>query len=130
MATKIQAINAYRPRIKLGRAISRERFMELITQRTTLSPGVVKNVQESEVETIIGLLREGTPVHTGIAIYTPSIDLNGKFEVKVRVDSRIINALNIPGAFRGEVLNSENIGRSSENIVVQWNLDNPTDRVP
>ena len=50
MATKIEAINAFRPRIILGKAASEERYMELITQRTTLSPGVVRNVQESELE--------------------------------------------------------------------------------
>jgi len=47
------------------------RFMDLITQRTTLSAGVVKNVQESEVETLIGLLKEGRSVHTGVAISAP-----------------------------------------------------------
>jgi hypothetical protein len=55
--------------------------MELITQRTTLSAGVVKNVQESEVETLVGLLREGHPVHTGVAIFTPSIDLQGNLSI-------------------------------------------------
>ncbi len=78
MATKIEAINAFRPRIILGKAASEERYMELITQRTTLSPGVVRNVQESELETLLGLLQEGRPVHTGIAIYTPSITLEGE----------------------------------------------------
>ena len=61
MAKKIQAVAAYGPRIDLIEAADVERFMSLITQRTTLSAGVVKNVQESEVETLIGLLREGPP---------------------------------------------------------------------
>lgn len=42
MASKIKAIQAFCPRIELGKPASPERFMELITQRTTLSPGVVK----------------------------------------------------------------------------------------
>ena len=42
--------------------------MELVTQRTTLSPGVVKNVRESEVEALIGLLLEGRAVHTDSSI--------------------------------------------------------------
>lgn len=52
MAHKLQAITAYRPRIDLREATEPKRFMELITQRTTLSTGVVKNVQESEVEAL------------------------------------------------------------------------------
>jgi hypothetical protein len=129
MATKIEAIKAYCPRIVLGKAATEERFMELITQRTTLSTGVVKNVQESEVETLIGLLLDGVPVHTGTAIYTPSIDLEGNFVVKVRVDARILRDLNGKGAFRGEMANAENIGKTSEELVVQWNEAHPDDLV-
>jgi len=129
MAKKIQAITAYRPRLDMGEAAPEERFMELITQRTTLSSGVVKNVQESEVETLIGLLLEGRPVHTGIAIYTPSIDLNGDLEVNVKVDRRVMRALNADGAFRGRIVNANNIGKSSEELVAQWNEAHPDDPV-
>lgn len=129
MATKIEAMTAYRPRLDLAQAADVERFMELITQRTTLSAGVVKNVQESEVETLIGLLLEGRPVHTGIAIFTPSIDLDGDFEIKVKVDARLISALNAKGAYRGKMIQAENIGKSADDLVVMWNTDHPTDPV-
>jgi hypothetical protein len=69
LATLIQAFSKYGPKIDLMGAADPKRFMELITQRTTLSAGVVKNVQESEVETLIGLLKEGRSVHTGVAIF-------------------------------------------------------------
>lgn len=129
MAKKIQAVTAYRPRIQLGDPADVERFMQLVTQRTTLSPGVVKNVQESEVETLIGLLLEGRPVHTGIAIYTPSIDLDGGVEVKVKLDRRVLNALNAKGAFKGKIVNEENIGKSADDLVTLWNADHPDDPV-
>ena len=129
MAKQIQAIVAYRPRIELGKAASPERFMELITQRTTLSSGVVKNVQESEVETLIGLLLEGQSVHTGTAIYTPSVDLNGDFEIKVKVDARILRALNAQGAFRGTLVNASNIGKTGADLSALWNEAHPEDPV-
>jgi hypothetical protein len=91
--------------------------------------GVVKNVQESEVETLIGLLKEGRPVHTGIAIFRPSIDLEGKISVSVRVDKRILSALNATGAFIGDIKNSDNIGKTTEEIVERWNAEHPTDPV-
>lgn len=125
MAKLIQAFAAFGPKIDLADAAEPQRFMELITQRTTLSTGVVKNVQESEVETLIGLLKEGRPVHTGIAIFRPSIDLEGKISVSVRVDKRILSALNAPGAFTGDIKNSENIGRSAEEIADLWNHAHP-----
>ena len=130
MAKKIQAVAAYGPRIELIEAADAERFMSLITQRTTLSAGVVKNVQESEVETLIGLLKEGRPVHTGVAIFTPSIDLEGNIDINVRVDKRIISALNSNGAFSGKLLRGENVGKTSNDLAMLWNEDHPEDLIP
>ena len=110
-------------------AADARRFMELITQRTTLSTGVVKNVQESEVETLIGLLKEGRSVHTGVAIFRPTIDAQGNLSISVRVDKRITSALNVPGAFTGKVNNSPNIGKSTEEMVQLWNQDHPDDMI-
>ena len=129
MATLIQAFAAYGPRVDLMEAADPRRFMELITQRTTLSTGVVKNVQESEVETLIGLLKEGRSVHTGVAIFRPTIDAQGNLSISVRVDKRITSALNVPGAFTGKVTNSPNIGKSTEEMVQLWNQDHPDDMI-
>ena len=130
MAKTIQAVAKYGPHIDLMDAADTDRFMTLITQRTPLSAGVVKNVQESEVETLIGLLLEGRPVHTGIAIFTPSIDLEGNVDISVRVDKRILAAVNAKGAFTGKILRSENIGRTTRELKVLWNLDPPQDTIP
>ena len=114
---------------RLGGAAGRSTNIELVTQRTTLSSGVVKNVQESEVETLIGLLKEGRPVHTGIAVFTPVIDTQGNLSVSVRVDKRIISQLNIPGEFTGDVNNSENIGKSSVEFATMWNENFPDNQI-
>jgi hypothetical protein len=129
MAKLIQAFSAYGPKIDLMESADTRRFMELITQRTTLSTGVVKNVQESEVETLIGLLKEGRSVHTGVAIFRPTIDAQGNLSVSVRVDKRITGALNVPGAFTGKVNNSANIGKTTDEIVYMWNQDHPEDMI-
>jgi hypothetical protein len=68
-------------------------------------------------------------VHTGSAIYTLSIDLDGDFEVKVKVDKRLLRALNGEGAFRGHLINGENVGKSSDDLVALWNRDHPDDPV-
>jgi len=68
-------------------------------------------------------------VHTGVAIYTPSIDLNGDIEVKVKVDARIVRALNVEGAFRGRITHAENIGKSSDDLAALWNEEHPDDRI-
>lgn len=130
MAKLIQAFTAYGPKIDLIEAADVDRFMGLITQRTTLSAGVVKNVQESEVETLIGLLKEGRPVHTGVAIFTPSIDLEGNIDISVRVDKRILSALNSAGGFQGKLIHAENVGKTSAELAQLWNTDHPDDLIP
>lgn len=125
MAKMLQAVAVYGPRIDLMEAADPQLFMELITRRTTLSAGVVKNVQESEIETLISLLKEGRPVHTGIAIFTPSIDLEGNLNINVRVDKRMLTALNAPGAFSGSIKHRENIGKTSQGLAEIWNEENP-----
>jgi len=129
MPKLIQAFSKYCPKIDLMEAADPRRFMDLITQRTTLSAGVVKNVQESEVETLIGLLKEGRSVHTGVAIFRPTIDAQGNLSVSVRVDKRITAALNVPGAFTGKINNSANIGKSTDEIVYMWNQEHPEDMI-
>ncbi len=121
MAQRIQAITAYRPRIVQGEAVSEEQYMELMTQRSALSAGIIKNVQENEIENVISLLRKGRPVHTGNAIYTLSITLDGRYEVNVKLKKRMAQALNTPGVFQGKIANAENIGKSSDELVEMWN---------
>ncbi len=129
MARRIQAITAYRPRIAQGKAVDERSYIKQVTHRTTLSPGVVRNVQESEIETLIGLLLDGRPVHTGFAIYSLDIGLDGKYTVNVKLNKYILRAVNTPGAFRGTITNSENIGKSSNDLVAQWNIDHPDEQI-
>jgi hypothetical protein len=129
MAKLIQAFSKYCPKIDLMKLAGPRHFMELITQRTTLSAGVVKNVQESEVETLISLLKEGRSVHTGVAVFRPVIDAQGNLTVSVRVDKRITGALNVPGAFTGKIDNGDNIGKTTDEFVHLWNTDHPDDMI-
>jgi hypothetical protein len=34
-----------------------------------------------------------------------------------------------PGIFTGTILNRENIGKTTEELVIRWNSDNPNDQV-
>ena len=129
MATRIRAIRAFCPSIRLVKSASPEYFMELVTRRTTLSPGVVKNVQESEIETLASLLLEGQPVRTGAVTYTPTVGLDGRIHLSLRANPRLLRALNAPGAFRGMMDNTDNVGQSSGELVQQWNRAHPTDPV-
>ena len=129
MAKLIQAFATYGPRIDLKKAADSQAYMEKITNRTTLSSGVVKNVQESEVETLIELLSDARPVHSGVAIFTPIIDAQGNVKVSVRVDKRILRVLNASKAFSGMIKNRANIGLTREQYIAMWNREHPEDPI-
>lgn len=47
----------------------------------------------------------------------------------VRLDGVIRNALNAPGSFTGDIINRENIDKSSDDLVAMWNADHADDPV-
>ncbi len=129
MAKRIQAISAYRPRIVRGKAVSERQYIERMTRRSVLSSGVIKHVQENELENLIALLQQGRPVRTGIATYTLSITLEGRYEVHVKLDKRIAQELNAPGAFQGQIANAENVCKSSSALADIRDVEHPDDPV-
>jgi hypothetical protein len=129
MAKPIEAINRYRPRIVQGKAADEKRYMRSVTKRTTLSSGVVRNVQDSRKESLTELLLDGRPVHTGGAIYKLDISVDGTFTVNVKPDKDIVHAVNVPGAFQGTIINAENIGKTSSELFDMWDEDHPDNLV-
>jgi hypothetical protein len=129
MAKLIQAINKYRPRILQGKAADEKQYMETVTDRTTLSSGVVRNVQDSRKASLIKLLLDGRAVHTGGAVYSLSIGLDGKYTVNVKPEKDITIAANVPGAFRGTIINAENIGKTSSELADMWDAEYPDDLI-
>jgi hypothetical protein len=79
---------------------------------------------------LIGYLRAGRAVKVdGIGIWTPTISLDGKLSIQYRPDMVFDYELNQPGVFTGSVINRENIGKTSEDLVNMWNEANPADLV-
>ena len=129
MAKLIEAINKYRPRIAQTKAADEKRYMAEVTDRTTLSSGLIKNVQDSRKTSLTKLLMDGRSVHTGGAVYRLSISLDGTYTVKVKPDKDITIAANIPGAFQGTIINAENIGKTSGELADMWDEEYPDDLV-
>ncbi len=129
MAKLIQAINKYRPRILQGKSVSEKRYLNEITDRTTLSSGLIKNVQDSRKMSLTKLLLDGRSVHTGGAVYRLSITLDGKYTIKVKPDPDISIAANMPGAFQGTIINTENIGKTSSDLADIWDVEHPDDPI-
>ena len=130
MAPKIKAINAYRPRLEQGNTVQKPEFVRAVSRATSLVEGSIDLAIKESRDQIIEYCRAGRAVKMeGIGIFGPSIDLEGNLSIAFRPDPAFANGLNMPGTFTGTVLNRENIGKTSDELVAKWNTDNPTDLV-
>ncbi len=130
MANKIRAISAYRPKIKLGKRAEMNDLVEFIARSTGLNESGVRQVLLELRDAVIFFNRRGQPVKLeGLGTYTPTVGLDGVFDVGYRADSALKNGLNEPGSFRGEIENRENIGKSSDDLIALWNQAHPDDPV-
>ena len=79
---------------------------------------------------IIENLRAGRGVKVeGLGTWLPNIDLQGSMDVQYRIDPFLKNGINVPGTFVGTLINRENIGKTSEELVAMWNEAHPEDLV-
>jgi hypothetical protein len=128
MASKIQAVGAYCPRIKLGKTASLEQLVKYIADRTGLNEGTISIVLKELRDAIIFFALQGRGAKIdGLGTYLPKIKLDGRFDVSHRLDTTIRNGLNTPGAFSGEVANRDNIGKTTDDLVALWNEAHPDD---
>ena len=59
----------------------------------------------------------------------PTLSLDGTFGVGHRPDQALKNGYNAPGAYKGDIVNRENIGQTSQQLIDRWNAENPGDPV-
>lgn len=130
MANKIQAVNTYRPRLKLGRRAETEELVTFIARSTGLNESGVRQVLLELRDAVIFFNQQGRAVQLeGLGTYSPSIDLAGMIKVSHRADVALKSALNAQGSFKGDVINRGNIGKTGDDLVAMWNTDNPDDAV-
>jgi len=130
MAQKIKAINAFRPRIEQGNTVQKPELVRAVSHATSLVEGSVNLVTKEMRDQIILFCSAGRAVKVeGLGTFTPSIDLENNITISFRADSAFANGLNMPGSFSGRILNRENIGKTSDELVTLWNNHNSEDQV-
>jgi hypothetical protein len=130
MAHKIQAINTYRPRIEQGNTVQKAELIRGLSHATSLVEGSVSLTMTELKFRIVEYCRSGRAVKVdGLGTWTPSIGLDGKVSIQYRPDLAFDYELNQPGVFTGTVINRENIGKTSDELVAMWNAANPEDLV-
>ncbi len=130
MASRIKAINAYRPKIELGERADTDDLVEFIARSTGLNESGVRQVLLELRDTVLFYNLRGQAVKLeGLGTYTPVIQLNGEFKVGHRADMALKKGLNSPGKFHGVIKNAENAGKTSDEVVAMWNAEHPDDPV-
>jgi hypothetical protein len=130
MAHKIQAINAYRPRIEQGNTVQKPELLAGLSHATSLVEGAVSLTLTELTYHIIRNCCAGRAVKVdGLGIWTPSISLDGKLSIQYRPDLSMDYELNKPGAFTGDITNRGNIGKTSDELTAKWNEDHPGDPI-
>ena len=130
MAQRIQAVNAYRPRIEQGNTVRKAELLRFVSRATSLVEGTVDLVIKELRDHIIEFCRSGRAVKIdGLGTFSPVIDLEGNLTIAYRADPAFAKALNVPGIFTGTILNRENIGKTSDELVGQWNIEHPGDPI-
>ncbi len=130
MAKRIAAINAFRPRVKLGTTVKADQLSQYIADRTGLNRGDVRHMLDEFQDAMVFFANNGQGVKLeGMATFWPKCNLEGKLSLGIRISNEINNRLNQTGAFHGEIENKENIGKSGDDLVAMWNEANPDDLV-
>ena len=130
MAHKIQAINVYRPRIEQGNTVQKPELVRELSHATSLVKGVVSLTMSELKFRLIGYLRAGRAVKVdGLGTWTPTIALDGTISIQYRPEMSFSYELNQPGVFTGPILNRDNIGKTSEDLIALWNAAHPEDPV-
>ena len=118
MASKIQAINVFRPKINLRPSVAMKELVEYIADRTGLNKGEIQMALSELSDAVQFYNKRGQGVKLqGLGTYLPKINLQGKFSISHRLDREIGNALNAPGAFSGDIQNRQNIGKTPDGLV-------------
>ena len=130
MALTIQAVNAYRPRIEQGNTVQKPELLRAASRATGIVEGTLDQSIKELRDQIIEFNRSGRAVKVeGLGTFSPSIDLDGNLAISFRPSPAFANGLNIPGIFTGTIVNRENIGKSSQELIGIWNKDNPHDPI-
>ena len=130
MAPKIKAINAYRPRIEQGNTVQKAELLRSVSRATSLVEGTVDQAIKELRDQIIEFCRSGRGVKVdSLGTFAPNMDLEGSLSISFRPDPAFANGLNVPGIFTGTIINRENIGKTSDELVARWNALNPQDQV-
>lgn len=130
MAKRITAIRRYKPEIQRNPTLQMPDIIGDMTQATGLTHGAVLHVMYQFQEAILTAHRDGRALKMeGLGTFTPVMRMDGSLDILFRPHVELLRQLNDLTSFHAKILNKKNIGKTSDELIAQWNRDHPDDPV-
>lgn len=130
MAKRIKVFSLLRPRVKLGRMVEMDQIVAFVANRSGLSRAGISQVIAELNDAILFFGRDGRSVKlNGLVRFSPKVSLDGKLSFTATVDNQLQFRLNDLGTYKGDFINPQNLGKTPEQLLEQWNEENPDDPV-
>lgn len=129
MASRISALNHYRPQIEYGDTADWREVADYMAASSTLSPSDIIGVLVGLEDAVLHFNLRGRGVKLeGLGTYLPNINYRGELDVAHRLDRHLKRQLN-QNSFNGRIRNKKNIGKSTAEVIAMWNAEHPDDPV-
>ncbi len=130
MAHRIQVISISRPRVEQGTTVQKAELIRSMARATGLVEASLDCTLTELRDKIIEFCRTGRSIKVaGLGTWSPNVGLDGRFDLQYRADTALVNGLNVPDTFTGTIRNRQNIGKTADELVAQWNAAHPEDEV-
>jgi hypothetical protein len=128
MATFIQAVTKYAPRLRRQPTIRMEELSERLAELTGLRSSQANMMLDELSAALVYYCRRGHGLELqGVGFFRPSLRNDGQFRILYRPDQRLLRALTGPEGYRGEVSNAENVGLDPLQYKALWDAEHPDD---
>ncbi len=128
MASFIQAIVKFGPKIRYGEKVGLDELVERLADTTGQRRGEVMRVLFELEATLLFYNRRGRAVDIpGIGGFRPIIRGDGSMRMRYRPEHRLITQLRIRELFAGQIDNEQNIGLTPEQYKELWDAEFPED---
>lgn len=128
MATFLEAVQAFGPRLVYNRTASTATVAKTLAGRTGLKHGQVLLVLRELQEVLVQYGETGTPVELdGVGRLRPTVNRDGHLRLAVTIAGELAHGIDRLDTYKGEILNRGNIGLDDDGYKALWDAVHPDD---
>jgi hypothetical protein len=131
MANKLPVIGRLRPKIISRGIVDIEEISRRVSKNTTFNPAEILSVLKQFTDEANAAIQAGEIVKIdGLVKITANMKVGGLVDMALRPDRSAIADLNDPTLWTADkVYNHDNLTKSTEELVMQWNEEHADDPV-